>query len=444
MSDFTQNLHFDTLKIRGAYDSNDHNYAVNVPIYQTAAFDFGDEARGERLFFSEEVGFLYSRIGNPTVDVFERRIAELHNAAGAVAFSSGIAAITNTLFQVGAGGEILTTYQLYGGTVDSFKKIYPDYGIQVKYSEDINNLEIVEKEITENTKAIYVESVSNPNTDVADLEGLAEVAHRHGIPLIVDNTLVTPYLLNPFEYGADIVIYSATKNLTGHGNVIAGVVVEKGGFDWGNGKFKGFTESHYTLRDRSTGKERSFLEAFPEFPFSARLRMIGLNLFGATLGAFDAYLAILGLETLSERLEKQQRNVEKLISFLQSNEHVSWVKYPTLREGKQKELAEKYLTKGAGNLFAFGLKGTEEQKNEFLDSLKLFSFHVNIGDSRSLIVNSPQTTHSELTDEELQKAELGKDLIRVSVGLENAEDLIADLKQSIEKVYDGKTETSAA
>ena len=443
MSQQNEALHFDTLKIRGAYDSFDHQNSVNVPIYQTASFDFGDEARGERLFNNQEVGFLYSRVGNPTVDVLERRVAELHNAAAAIAFSSGMAAITNTLFQVGVGGSILTGYSLYGGTVDSFKKIYPQYGIRVDFSENIYHPEKLEEDIKEDTKAIYIESVSNPTTKVADIEALSEIAHKHGIPLIVDNTLVTPYLLNPLDHGADIVVYSATKNLTGHGNIIAGLVVEKGGFDWNNGNFPAFEEKYFTLRDVEHGdKLRTFTEVFPDFPFSARLRLVGLNLFGARLGAFDAYLAILGIETLSERVEKQQKTLSKLITFLQENEHVAWVKYPTI--GEDKELADKYLPNGAGNIFSFALKGTTEQKNKFLDSLKLFSFHVNIGDSRSLIVNSPQTTHSELEDHEKVEAELSDDLIRVSVGLENAEDLIHDLKKSIDQIYSGKADTSAA
>lgn len=426
---------FDTLKIHAAYRPEDHNGAVSVPIYQTAAFDFGSEARGERLFSNEEVGFLYTRVGNPTVDVLEKRIAALHGAAAAVAFSSGMAAITNTLLGVTVGGgRILTTYSLYGGTVDSFKKVFPKYGVEFDWSENFAKPEKLEKEIKEDTKAIYVESISNPITELYDIQALADLAHKHGIPLIVDNTFATPYLLNPIEYGADIVLYSATKNLSGHGNVIAGLAVEAGGFDWSNGKFPALTEKYYTLRTRE-GEERSFIEVFPGFPFSARLRFIGLNFFGASLGPFDAYLVLLGLETLSERIEKQLKNANQIISFLQKNEHVAWVKYPSIAAGRQKELADKYFAKGAGTVFSFGLKGNKEQKNAFLDALNLFSFHVNVGDARSLIVNSPQTTHSELTGEEQKKAKLPEETIRVSVGLESADDLIQDLKQALKIAF---------
>jgi len=436
MAILQKNLEFDTLKINGGYSSDAHARSVNVPIYQSAAFEFGDEARGERLFTNRELGFLYSRVGNPTVDALEQRIAALHGANAAISFASGMAAITNTLLQVGIGGSILTSYHLYGGTVDSFKKVYKDYGIRIDFSKNIYDPAKLEEDIKEDTKAIYVETVSNPTTDVADLEALADLAHKHNIPLIVDNTLLTPYLLNPIEYGADIVIYSATKNLSGHGNVVAGIVVEKGGFDWQNGKFPAFTEKYYTLRDVENGDvERSFPEVFPGFPFTARLRLVGLNFFGAKLSAFEAYLVILGLDTLSERIRKQQENLTDLVDFLKSNEHIAWVNYPTLEGNPNKQLAEKYLKKGAGNIFSFAVKGTTEQKNRFLDSLTLFHFHVNIGDVRSLIVNSPQTTHSELDGDERVKADLSENLIRVSVGLEDSKDLIEDLRTSLEQVF---------
>jgi len=226
---------FDTLKVRAGYHPEEHSGAVSVPIYQTAAFDFGTEERAERLFKNEEFGFLYSRIGNPTVDVLERRVAALDGASGAIAFASGMAAITDTLFNVAeGGGRILTPINLYGGTVDSFKKIYPKFGIKIDWSDNFCNPKKLEKEIRPDTKAIYVESISNPNAEVADISALAKTAHSHGIPLIVDNTFATPYLLNPISLGADIIIYSATKNLSGHGNVIAGIVLESGKFNWQN------------------------------------------------------------------------------------------------------------------------------------------------------------------------------------------------------------------
>lgn len=428
---------FDTLKIRAGYNPEEHNHAVSVPIYQTAAFDFGTEQRAERLFKNEEFGFLYSRVGNPTVDVLEKRVAALDGASSAVAFASGMAAITNTLFNVAeGGGRILTSPFLYGGTVDSFKKVYPKFGINIDWSDNFSDPEKLEQEIRKDTKAIYVESISNPNTKVADISALADVAHRHGIPLIVDNTFATPYLLNPISFGADIVIYSATKNLSGHGNVIAGLVLESGKFNWANGKFPQFTETYYTLRDKK-GKERSFTEVFPDFPFTARLRAVYLEFFGAALSPFSAYLVLLGLETLSERVQKQVENTKKVIDFLNQNEHASWVKYPSLEDNSEKSLADKYLPKGAGSVFSFGLKGGTEQINTFLESLKLFSFHVNVGDAKSLIVNSPKTTHSELTPEEQSRAQLPPETIRVSIGLEDSQDLIADLEQALKTAFEG-------
>lgn len=430
------NYQFDTLKLRAGYDPQQHNHAVSVPIYQTAAFDFGTEQRGERLFRYEEAGFLYSRVGNPTVDVLERRVAALDGVSGAIAFASGMAAITDTLFNVAeGGGRILTSPFLYGGTVDSFKKVYPKFGIGIDWSDHIYEPEKLEGDIRPDTKAIFVESISNPNAKVADLSALAEVAHSHGIPLIVDNTFATPYLLNPIRFGADVVVYSATKNLSGHGNVIAGLVLESGKFNWANGKFPQFTEPYYTLRDRND-KERGFAETFPDFPFTARLRAVYLNFFGAALSPFSAYLVLLGLETLSERIEKQIGNTNEIIGFLKRNEHVAWIKYPSLAESPEKKLADKYLPKGSGSVFSFGLKGGTRRINTFLESLKLFNFHVNLGDAKSLIVNSPKTTHSELTPEEQSRAQLLPETIRVSVGLEDPKDLIADLDQAFRAAFE--------
>lgn len=263
------------------------------------------------MFSFSELGFIYSRLSNPTVEVLEKRVAALDGAAGAIALSSGMAAITYTLLNVAEdGGRILTTPYLYGGTLDGFKKLYPKFGIEIDKFDDFNNPEALANQIKPDTKAIFVESISNPNAAVADIERIAKVAHEHDIPLIVDNTLATPYLLNPIKYGADIVIYSATKALNGHGNVIAGIILESGKFNWENGKFPQFLEPYYTLRDPE-GRARNFIEVFPDFPFITRIRLNYLNYFGAALSPFDAYLVLLGLETLSERIEKQLSNTKK-------------------------------------------------------------------------------------------------------------------------------------
>lgn len=429
------NFSFDTIKVRGGYDPKDHNYAVSVPIYQTASYELGDAERFERLRAFDEHGYLYTRIGNPTVAVLEERVAALDGGAAAIAVASGMAAITYTLFNVAeGGGRIITTQQLYGGTFDSFKKLYPKFGIEIDRVSSPNDPEEYRKLIKEDTKAIYIETISNPNAIVADIEAIAKVAHENDIPLIVDNTFGTPYLINPIKHGADIVVYSATKALSGHGNVIAGIIVEGNNFNWGNGKFPQFTEKEYLLRD-TDGVERSILEAIPPAPFTTRIRLNYLAYFGATLSPFDAYLVLLGLETLSERVQKQVSNAEKIVKYLEEEESVLWVNHPSAKNSPYKELANKYLPKGAGSTFTFGVKGSDEQISEFIKSVKLFSYQANVGDSRSLIINPPKVTHGELTPAELGVADIQPETIRLSIGIEDAADLIADLKQAFEKVF---------
>ena len=424
---------FDTQRLRAGYDPKEHNYAVSPPIYQTTSFDFRDVEHAKALFGIRELGNLYTRIGNPTVGVLEQRVAALDGASGAVALASGMAAISYTLLNVAeGGGRILTSPYLYGGSADSFKKVYPKFGITFDFAKNIENPEKLSEEIKPDTKAIYVESISNPNGVLLDIDAIAKVAHKHGIPLIVDNTVATPYLYNPIAHGADIVVYSATKGLTGHGNVIAGLVLESGKFNWQSDKFPQFSEKYYTLRDINDNN-RSFLEVFPEAPFTGRIRFNYLNYFGAALSPFDSYLVLIGLETLSERIEKQVRNAGILAEYLKNHKSVEWVRYPGLKDSPYHELAQRDFPKGAGGILSFGFKGTTEQREAFLNSVKLFHYHVNIGDARSLIVNSPQTTHSELEPEEKKIADIPENLIRISAGLEDPADLIADLEQAFEK-----------
>ena len=424
---------FDTQRLRAGYDPKEHNYAVSPPIYQTTSFDFRDVEHAKALFGIRELGNLYTRIGNPTVGVLEQRVAALDGASGAVALASGMAAISYTLLNVAeGGGRILTSPYLYGGSADSFKKVYPKFGITFDFAKNIENPQKLSEEIKPDTKAIYVESISNPNGVLLDIDAIAKVAHKHGIPLIVDNTVATPYLYNPIAHGADIVVYSATKGLTGHGNVIAGLVLESGKFNWQSDKFPQFSEKYYTLRDINDNN-RSFLEVFPEAPFTGRIRFNYLNYFGAALSPFDAYLVLIGLETLSERIEKQVRNASALAEYLKAHDSVEWVRYPGLKDSPYHELAQRDFPKGAGGILSFGFKGTTEQREAFLNSVKLFHYHVNIGDARSLIVNSPQTTHSELEPDEKKIADIPENLIRISAGLEDSADLIADLEQAFEK-----------
>jgi O-acetylhomoserine (thiol)-lyase len=425
---------FDTQRVRAGYEPKEHNQAVSPPIYQTAAWDFRDVEHAKLLFTLQELGNLYTRIGNPTVGVLEQRVAALDGAAGSIALASGMAAITYTLLNLAeGGGRILTSPYLYGGSTDSFKKLYPKLGINFDYAKNILNPAKLAEEIKADTKAIFIESISNPNTVLLDVDAIAEVAHRHGIPLIVDNTVATPYLYNPIEHGADIVIYSATKGLNGHGNAIAGLVLEAGKFNWKSDKFPQFSEKYYTLRDPETQEHRDSLEVFPDFPFTMRLRFNYLNYFGAAISPFDAYLAIIGLETLSERLDKQSRNAVKLAEYLSAHPQVEWVRYPTLKDSPSHALYKRDFPKGAGGILSFGFKGTVEQKNTFLNSVELFHYHVNIGDARSLIVNSPQTTHHELEADEKIVADIPENLIRISTGLEDPLDLISDLEQAFKK-----------
>jgi len=428
---------FDTIKVRGGYDPAEHNNAVSVPIYQTTAFELGDVDRALRLFsLSEQGGYLYTRVANPTVAALEQRVALLDGAAAAVALASGMAAVSFAIFNLAQnGGRILSTPRLYGGTADSFKKIYPPFGIGIDYPDDPEDPQSYARAISPDTRAIFIESISNPNATLLDVEAIAEAAHAHGIPLVVDNTFATPYLFRPFDHGADVVVYSATKHLNGHGNVIAGIVLESGKFDYANGKFPQFTQPHYTLRDPD-GTERSFLERFPETPFTIRIRATYLNYIGAALSPFDAYLVTVGLETLSERLEKQKSNTEKLIRYLEGSEHVAWVQHPSAAGSPYKALAQRYFPRGAGSIFTFGFKGTPEQSTRFLNSIKLLSFHANVGDARTLIINSPRTTHGELTPAEQARAGIAPEAIRISAGLEDANDLIEDLAQAFRTAFE--------
>jgi O-acetylhomoserine (thiol)-lyase len=427
---------FDTLKIRAGYDPAEHKQSVQVPIYQTAAYEFRDTKQADGLFAFTETGFLYTRVNNPTVDVLEQRTAALDGGKAALALASGMAAISYTLLNLAeGGGRILTTPYLYGGSFDSFGRVYPKFNIHFDISPHFNDPAKLEEDIKEDTKAIFLESISNPNGAIADIEALAALAHKHGIPLVVDNTFGTPYLINPIAYGADIVIYSATKALNGHGNIIAGIVVEAGGFPWDNGKFPQLTQSEYVLRDRETGRRRSFLETFPDAPFVTRIRLVYLNYFGAALGPFDAYLALIGLETLSERVAKQVSNARKIAEYLAKNPHVEWVRYPGLKSDPNYAPAQKYFPKGPGSVLSFGFKGTVEQSDRFLNSIELLSYHVNVGDARTLIVNSPRNTHGELTPDEQQFADIPPNLIRISAGLEDADDIIADLEQAFSKAF---------
>lgn len=429
---------FDTLKVRAGYNPKEHNDSVAVPIYSTASYEIGDPERFLRIAAGDEAGNLYSRLTNPTVSVLENRLAELEGGSSAVAVSSGMAAITYAILAVAEnGGRILTTEQLYGGSVYNVDTVLPKLGVKIDKIKNDSSLEEFEKNIKDDTKAIYVESISNPTAAIADIEGLAKIAHKHDIPLIVDNTLATPYLFNPIKHGADVVVHSATKAINGHGSTIGGVVIDSGNFNWSNGKFPQFNEPTIIAKDFN-GKNRSFVEAFGKDAFSGKIRCDYLINFGAVLSPFDAYLILIGLETLSERVEKQLSNTKKIVEFLQTSNAVKWISYPSIEGSPYKSLADKYYPKGAGSVFSFGFNGTKEQIYKLIRSVNLFSFQANLGDARSLIVNVIDTTHGELNAEELEKAGIPEETIRLSIGLEDADDLIQDLKQAFEKALNLK------
>ena len=427
---------FNTIKVKGGYNPKDHNYSVQVPIYQTASFEAGSPERIDSIKSRKEVGFLYARGGNPTTDVLEKRIAQLHGVKGAIAVSSGAAAISYTILTLlEGGGRIITTNQLYGGTVITFENLFTNFGIKTDYVRVSADIEEYAEKIREDTKAIFVESISNPTAIPVDIEALAKLAHDNNIPLIVDNTIATPYLLNPFDFGADIVVYSATKGISGHGSAVGGLILQGSDFEWENNhKFKQFEKKLYQLRDEE-GNEQSFLEAFPAVPFLAKLKMDYLIHLGSTISPLDSYLILLGLETITERITKQVENTEKLVNFLKVRKEVEWVSYPTVLDGKFKYITEKYYHKGAGGVFSFGISGGKEKVYEFINSLNLISYQVNLGDTRTLISNSAGTTHGALKPEFLEEAEIPQNTLRVSVGLEEINDLIKDIEQSLTSTY---------
>ncbi len=429
------NYHFDTRRIHAGYSSDDHFHAVNPPIYQTAAFDLGDIDRARRLWTGAENGGIYSRVGNPTVSVLEQRIAELDGGSAAIAVASGMAAITYTILLLcEGGGNIVAASSLYGAAQESLTNFFPKFGITTKFVRHRDDVQEYESLIDDQTKAVYLESISNPNIEICDLEAIAEAAHRHGVPVVVDNTIATPYLFSPFEHGADLIVYSATKGISGHGTAIAGLIVERGSFPYDPERFPQFHTKSYKMRDLA-GNPRTPLELSPDSPFVASLRTFYLEFIGATLSPFDAFLVLQGLSTLSERLSKQVSTTEKLIRYLESRPEVAWVRHPYAAASRYKNLAERYFPNGAGAVFSFGFNGTRQQFQVFVNALQLLSYHVNIGDVRTLIANPPETTHSELRPELQELADIPADLVRISVGLEDADDLIADLAQAFAKAF---------
>ena len=396
---------FETLQLHAGH-TVDPTGARAVPIYQTTSFVFKDAEEAAGRFALTNPGGIYSRLGNPTTDVLDARVAELEGGAGGIAVASGSAAITYSILNVAnAGDNIVAASTLYGGTYNLFTATLPRLGIHTKFVNS-DNLEEFKAAIDENTKAVYIESIGNPGINLIDVQAVADIAHKHNIILIVDNTFASPYLFRPLEHGADVVIHSATKYLGGHGTTLAGVVVESGKFDYkGSGKY----------------------------PFTVKIRAQLLRDTGACITPLASWQILQGIETLSLRVERHVENTRKVVDFLSKHPKVAWVSYPELEDSKYKALADKYFPKGVGAVFTFGVKGGKEAGIKLVDSLEIFSNLANVADAKSLVIHPASTTHAQLNEEQQKSAGVTPDMIRLSIGLENVDDIIEDLAQALDK-----------
>ncbi len=418
---------FETLQLHAGQEEADKSTNSRaVPIYQTTSYVFNSVEHAANLFSLKEEGNIYSRMMNPTTDILEKRITALDGGVGAVAVSSGSAAVTYAILNLAVSGdEVISSKNLYGGTYNLLANTIKDFGITTKFF-DPGRPEDIEKLINEKSKAVFIESIGNPNADITDIEKTAEIAHKNGLPLIIDNTF-SPYLCKPFQHGADVIVYSATKFLGGHGTTIAGLVVDSGKFDWKNERFKSFNEpdpGYHNLKYSDLG----------EAAYIAKLRVRLLRDTGACLSPFNSFLILQGIETLSLRIDRHVENAVKTAEYLEKHPKVKAVNYPGLSSSPYKKLQEKYLPKGGGSIFTFELTGGLEAGKKFIDSLKLFSHLANVADAKSLIIHPASTTHSQLTEEELTACNITPGIIRISIGLEHIDDIIDDLKQALDKI----------
>lgn len=431
----SENYRFETLQVHAGQEPAPGTNARAVPIYQTTSYVFDDAEHGARLFALQEFGNIYTRIMNPTTDVFEKRIAALEGGVAALATASGQAAqflAISTIAQ--AGDNIVSTSFLYGGTYNQFKVTLPRLGINVKFVEG-DDPENFRQAIDQNTKALYVETIGNPQFNIPDFAALAHIAHENGIPLIVDNTFgAGGYLARPIEHGADIVVESATKWIGGHGTSIGGVIVDSGKFDWGNGKFPLFTEPSPAYHGLNFQEVFGKGSQFGNIAFIIRARVEGLRDLGAALSPFNAFLLLQGLETLSLRVDRHVNNALELAKWLEQQEQVAWVNYPGLPNHPYHERAKKYLRHGFGGVLNFGIKGGLEAGKAFISNVKLASHLANVGDAKTLVIHPASTTHQQLSESEQISAGVTPDLVRVSVGIEHIDDIKEDFEQAFRKV----------
>ena len=423
----SEKLRFETLQVHAGQEVDSATGARAVPIYQTTSYVFNNTDHAEALFALKEFGNIYSRIMNPTTDVFEKRVAALEGGIAALAVASGAAAVTYAIQNIAyAGDNIVAANTLYGGTYNLFVHTLPKYGITTTLVNP-DNLENFSNAINEKTKAIFIESLGNPNSNIIDIEAVAEIAHKNNIPLIIDSTFATPYLLRPIEYGADIVVHSATKFIGGHGTTIGGVIVDSGKFDWAaSGKFPNLTEPDPSYHGVSyTGN-------FGNLAYILKARVQLLRDTGATLSPFNSFLLLQGLETLSLRIERHVANAQKVADYLNNNLNVESVNYPTLEGNKYYDLAKKYFPLGAGSIFTFEIKGGAKEARAFIDKLKIFSQLANVADAKSLVIHPGSTTHLQLNESDLLKVGIKPNTIRLSIGIENVVDLIDDLEAAFE------------
>ena len=426
-----RNLKFETLQLHVGQEQPDPvTDARAVPIYQTSSYVFKNSDHAAARFNLSDAGNIYGRLTNPTEDVFEKRIAALEGGVAALAVASGAAAISYTIQNLAHNGEhIVAAKNIYGGTYNLLAHTLTEYGISTTFV-DIFNEEEVENAIKDNTKAIFIETLGNPHSDVVDIEKIAKIAHSHKIPLAVDNTFATPYLVRPIEYGADIVVHSATKFIGGHGTAIGGVIIDSGKFDWeGSGKFPSLTEPNPSYHGVS------FTKAVGAAAFVTKIRAILLRDTGATLSPFHAFLFLQGLETLSLRVERHVENALKVVDYLKNHPQVEAVHHPAVTlDPSQKALYEKYFPKGGGSIFTFEIKGDDRKAKDFIDNLELFSLLANVADVKSLVIHPASTTHSQLNEEELADQGLKPNTIRLSIGTENINDIIEDLEEAFKAV----------